>query len=774
MSCEECTLKGPKVKGTGSKNPDIVFVGEAPGRDEIKEGVPFVGMAGKVLRSTLSFVGLNMEQIYLTNVCLCRPPQNRDPSAKEMKACRPRFEQEIKELKPKLVVALGKIPTQSLFPKKTLNHRGVFLESSLGYEGLITYHPAATLYPKGDTLLPFILSDLKKIQRKLTGELPSKKLCGPDTHTVTIDSPEMMEALLERLGELPDKMLVALDWETTGLFPPRDVGYCLGMSWKEGTGVSISTHLVRRYNKQLCKELNRFELTGYNCGMFDSQFNSVLGLPGFTHDGMLLHYLLDERPQKRSLENISCQELDAPPYESEMLAQYKSEKSEMIEKVPEEVIHDYCAMDTDWSLRLTKFLLPQVDKEPGLKWVYENLLIPGAHVLGNIHHTGIWVSREKLTEVTTEHEQRCTQLELYLQHITGNNKFNPRSHPQVHKQLWDELNLEEPEIFGREPRSANDLTLEALIEKYPEQQFVIALRDYRSVYTSYSRYLRGIGNYVDTDGRVRCSFHLDRTETGRLSTTDPALHQIPREGTIRSIFGAPPGYSLIQADYEQIEMRTAALVANDKKLIGLLKSGDDFHSMMASQAFLVPIEEVTKDQRQAAKVVSFGLLYLMSDGGLVAATGLPRNKATEFVRRYKALMPAVQKTIAETKKQVNSQRYVESIFGRRRRFPLITDKNISGLHREAVNFRLGQSPASDITLLSTIRLHGFLAAYYPEARIVLTVHDSILVECPNPLVGEVVEVMRSIMEEVPIAGDVPFPVEVKVGQNWGEGEVVAC
>lgn len=776
MNCEECTLYGTKVWGQGAKDAEVVFVGEAPGREEVKQGRPFVGMAGEVIRGAVKFVGLDDSQMYFTNVCLCRPPQNRDPSALEAASCRPRLEDEIESISPQLVVALGRIPARALFPRKTLSHRGQFLESSLGVEGMITYHPAATLYPKGDTLLPFILSDLKKVYRRITGELPDQVLCNPETHAVKIEDSEHMAELLRRLSELPEGTLVSLDWETTGVKPPRDVGFCLGISWKEGTGVSIPARLVRIYRMELSALLDRFVLTGYNSCMFDYQFNRVLGMPRFNHDAMLLHAVLDERPQQRSLENITGQELDAPPYESEMLTKYNCKKEHMIETLPEDVIHEYCVKDVDWTLRLTKFLLPKAEQQPGIWRAYVALLVPGAHVLGDIHQTGIWVDRHKLEEVTREHEHLCEEKEQSLQEITANEKFNPRSHKQVHAFLWDELGLAEPDIFGRDSRSANDATLEALLEKYPEQKFVKTLQEYRGVYTNYSRYLRGIEHYVDNDGRVRCNIHVDRTETGRLSTTDPALHQIPREGTIRSIFGAPPGYALIQADYEQIEMRVAAVVAGDKKLAGLFQKlkeeGHDFHSYMASQAFLIPIEEVTPQQRQAAKAVSFGLLYLMTDDGLAAATGLPKQKATAFVKRYKGLMPDVQKTIEETKKQVKEQRYVESIFGRRRRFPLITDKNIKGLHREAVNFRLGQSPASDITLDSTIRVHNYLADEFPEARIVLTVHDSILVECPNPLVEEVVEALRSIMEYVAVDTEVPFPVEIKVGQHWGEGELV--
>lgn len=775
--CDQCTLKGPKVLADGNKtNPVVVFVGEAPGFHEVQGGCPFIGPAGKIIRRVVSYVGLTNSQICYTNLCLCRPPENRDPSAAEIKSCWPRLEAELTALKPQIIVALGAIPGRTLFPGKTLgNDSGRIMDSTIGTPGLITYHPAAMLYPKGSVLFPFVVKDLEKVVRYITGKRLSPELSNPETDVVVIDSVGLMQELIARLNKLPDNTLISFDWETTGTIPQRDIGYCLGLSWAPGTGITIPHKFIRPYTKKLSEALRRHRLTGYNAGLFDVKFNRRIGLDvPLYHDAMLMHYALDERPQRRSLENVTNQELDAPAYEAEMLAKYGCSKADMMTEVPDDVIYIYCGKDADWSLRLTKLLEERLLETPKLNIMYRSLLIPGADAFSKIQEHGIWVDRDRLNEVSERYLTEAERLEQELQQSVGREDFNPRSHKQVQEHLWDTLELYEPQLYGRKPRSADAETLEAVIESYPDEEFPQLLKDYRSVYTLYSRYLRGMDEYIHPDGRIRTQYHLDRTETGRLSTTNPALHQTPRDSDIRTIFAAPPGYKLIQADYSQVEMRMAAHCANDSELAQLFQEleaqGADFHTFMASRAFKTPIDEVTKDQRQAAKTVSFGILYRMSVKGLAVRIGTTQKEALGVIQGYEGLMPGVVAWIRRTEGQIRGQGYVESIFGRRRRFPFITDNNIAELKREAVNFPI-QSAASDLTLTKVIELNNIFRKFFPEVGIVLMVHDEIVVECPDPLVDIISPLMKRTMETPPFDTDIPFPVEVNIGSRWGEGEL---
>jgi len=773
MTCKECIGSSNPIKGIGSKSPKVVFVGDYPSSYDQRAGIPFSGKPGQLMQGVLDTLKIPDEDVYFTNIFKCVLEADRPPSASEVKFCMPVLEKEIAKLNPQYIVALGKIPSLRLFPGTSIhNDRGKMMESTLGIPGLITYNPKAVIAYKGDTQLPYIVSDIKKVWRQIIGTAIPEKWTEPETAAFLINTDDEMIDLLDRLESLEDNTMVCLDWETTGLTPWKDTHFCLGISWREGTGVAIDGLLVRKYRKELRTELERFQLTGFNCALFDYQFSKVLDLhPEFTHDAMLLHYMTDERPQQRSQEKLTMLELDAPAYETEMMALHDVQKKDMIEKIPKEEVMVYCAKDVDWALRLTKFLLEQVEGDDGLLYAYTNIVMPAAHVLGDLRRVGIWVNQERLAEVKEQLETEQQESLQSLRNLTKIEDFNPQSHVQVQDYLWDELKLEEPRIFKRKPRSANAETLEHLIEIPEAKEFVTELSAYRKITTYLTRYITNLSIYIDSSGRVHPDIHIDRTETGRLSITKPPLHQIPREGIIRTIFGAPPGYQLLQADYAQLEIRVAAHVGKDETLTELLLSGEDFHTKMASEAFGVPVSMITKEQRQAAKAVSFGLLYLMSEEKLASNTGLPFKKAKEFVKRYKSLMPGVQEAITDIKYKVGKYGEVTSMFGRKRRFPYRTRDNINGLEREAVNFALGQSPGSDITLNATQLLHHMLQEYFPEAKIVLTVHDSILVECPDALVQPVAKLMFYVMEDcLSFKTKVPFPIELKVGRQWGTGE----
>ncbi len=767
MDCIKCTLSGQKTIGRGSDKPKIMFVGEAPGAEEEKQGIPFVGKSGQILESILNYLQLTEEDYYITNVCLCRPPENRTPTKQEIACCLPRLLGEIDAKKPQVIVALGKTPADVLFGTANMrDRRGKILQTLYAdTPGIATYHPAATLYAKGDTLFPYILGDIEKAKQITISGIPSEK--DTDTEVVIINSPSKADYLIDALSNLPEKTDIVFDWETTGLSPQWDTGFCLGLSWKEGTAATLPMEYIRRYREQLAKALNKHNLIGFNAVSFDSMWNEKYGLPHkVDFDPMLWHYLLDERPQKRSLENLTALFLNAPCYETEMMAKYKAKKKSMIELVPSGEIYTYCGKDVDWTLRLyNHFKECGFDSE--LHHLYTNLLHPAAEAFTDIKRHGLWVDLEVLNEVDREMTDRVVGGLAHLWELTGNNDFNPNSHQQVQQFLWDELKLEEPKLYNRKERSADGPTLEWLIENYPDNEFIPALKTYRDTFTLYSRYVRGLTDFIESDNRVRVDYHFDRTETGRLSTTNPAIHTIPREESIRRIFSAPPGHTLIQADYEQVEIRMAAHVAGDRKLTEFLTSGADFHSTMASQAFRVPLGEVTPTQRQAAKGVSFGLLYLMSDKGLIVQTGLPKGEAIEFVKSYKALMPDVQTWIEDTKAAIRTEQFITSPFGRRRRFPLVMHSNLSGLYREGVNFPI-QSGASDLTLSAVVKLNYYFKMYYPEAKVVIMVHDSIVVECPEVIAEDIAGLVKRTMEDVPIETDVPFTADVKIGRRWGE------
>lgn len=768
MPCAECTLNNrPKVTSFSGKTPVIAFIGEAPGEQEVKQGVPFVGTSGTILRSTIANLGIPEDLVYFANVCMCKPPENRTPSAQEISFCLPQLLSELALIQPQYIVALGLTAGKALFSQiKTLKASlGIEYISKIGIPGVVTYHPAALLFPHGDTLLPTFHKDISKAWDKVNNI--TSKYSDIKTEVTIVKTVEQAAEILDILSRAE---LLSYDYETTGVKQHRDTAHCLGVAWEVGKAAVFPHRMIRIFIDEFRKIFSREDLTciAFNAP-FDSGFNARMNLPRrIDEDPMLQHYVLDERPQERNLEKLSSEWCDAPRYESDMLAKYNCTKADMIEKVPEDELYEYCGFDCDYALRLYLTFREKIFREEGLFDAYYKTVIPTARMVSKVAERGLWVNQVTLQEVTEEYRLRVENSLEKLREITEIPDFNPNSHVQTQKMLWDTLEFDEPEIYNRKERSADKETRKALKETFPNQPFVVTLDEYKTAYTMYSRYLRPLPQYIDSDGRIRASYHLDRTETGRLSTTKPALHQIPRESTIRNIFSAPDKHVLIQADYAQIEIRMAAHIANDTKLIELLKTGADFHTMMASAAFGVPLEKVTGEQRQAAKAVSFGLLYLMSEEKLAEGTGLPKKQAKDFVARYKALMPDVWKWIAQIRKRIKDQRYVESIFGRRRRFYLVTQKNLNGLHREGVNMPI-QSSAADLTNHSAIAVDHKLTKYFPEANIVFLWHDAIYVECPENLAQDVGELVYNCMVVPPFKTEVPFAVDLKIGKHLGEG-----
>ncbi len=776
IKCDDCGLfGGPRVLGHGKQRPRIMLIGEAPGAQEARQGRPFVGPAGELIRRVLTSIGVDPRDCYFTNACLCRPEGNRTPAASEVTACNERLLAEIEQVSPEYIVTLGATPARAVFQgfRGLKVNRGKLRETKTGHMGIITYHPAACFYSGGDTLLPFIVRDIEKITRQYTGyESPYPNM--ETTHTVLTTRAAIQDFRNYVLSK-KDPVL-SFDWETTGVNPRRDKGFCLGMTADVGIAAVVPVSVVWD-NRELLNDLfMNCRTIGFNT-IFDALFNRYNGLiDRIDEDVMQMHAQLDERPQERSLENLAMEYCDAPPYESEMLARYRCKKSEMVKKVPSGIVYQYCAMDVDYTLRLWYLFKEELSQSlPKQEKHYRKMIVPALRAFRDISDTGIWVDMPRLRETEEKCRSAITQELGFMRQYIGEDKFNPNSHPQVHAALWDKLLFKEPSLYKRKPRAADKATLNQLLQDYPGHEFLESLSNYRQAYTTWSRYIRAIPAFVEPDGRLRCSWHFDRSETGRLSTTKPPLHQIPRDSDIRSVFAAPPGYKLVQADYEQVEIRMAAHIAGDPKLTALLlqleKEGTDFHTKMASEAFRIPLEQVTPTQRQSAKEVSFGLLYLMGDKKLASGTGLPGKEAVAFVKRYKDLMPGVWECVADIRRQMKENGYVESIFGRRRRFYLLTADNLDDLHREAVNMPI-QSSASDLTLWKVIELESFFKESMISARVVLMVHDSIVVETLDELAEEVADIMRQIMTKPPFKTNVPFPVEVKIGQAWGEGAKV--
>lgn len=766
MTCDTCQYNGcTRVVNDGRVGSPILVVGETPFFTDLENNKPFISRGGRLLRETLNYVGVPQKQCYFTYFCPCQLPEG----ATMPSSCVDQLEQTVRKVNPQCIVIIGADIARKLLPgfKKANEDSGKILPTIFGIPGIATIHPAIILKYKGASNFDTLVNDLTKVWRRVQGL--STKYNSPHTE-VEIATMDTMPSILERINS--EAQIVSYDWETTGLNPRKDRGWCLGLAWKVGHGVGIPVDIVHKFKPELIALFNRQDIAfvAFN-GMFDMKFNKAEGLPErLDHDPMLMHALLDERPQKRSLENLSGLYCDADPYESNLLLKYNCTKNNFLTVAPPEEILAYCCKDVDYTIRLYHVFMELLQQEPKLLKVYRLLIIPAAKTLADIQEQGFVVDMDRLVEIQTQYQKRADELLKEMHQIAGTS-INPNSPKQVATYLWDVLKLQEPNLFGRNSRSVDDATRKALLDAYPDQPFVRALHEFKDLHTLISRYLKPIPNAMESDGRLRTQYHLDRTETGRIAATNFPIHTIPRNADVRGILCVPEGYSLLQADQAQVEMRMAAHLAKDTLFNEkIFKAGVDFHSKMASEAYRVPLKEVKPEQRQAAKGVSFGLLYLMGDKKLADNTGLPPAAAAQFVQDYKAIMPKVMAWIEQTKRAVVVDRYVESLFGRKRRFPLVIKGkhgNVFELQREGVNMPI-QSSASDLTLWHVVKLHNIFKEKYPQAKIVTFVHDSILVECPDSQVTEIGKLMKQVMETPPFKTEVPFKVDIKVGKRWGE------
>lgn len=772
--CDDCTLRGPQpVSGWGNPNqPQVMAIGEAPGKEEDQQSKSFVGQSGQLLRRLVKHYGLNTDSIYYTNVCKCRPMENRTPTAKEIDCCLPDLLREISDINPQFILALGATAGRALFPdfKGVHKSRGHLMQTVCingeTYPGMVSLHPAICLHRGKDQMFMDIATDIRKASWLINGHYDDAEHI---TGTTVVESHGTAKQAIDILKHADT---VAYDWETTGLDPNRDEGFCLSLSHEPQQAIVFPVHWVREYREELSEIFNNEDITivAFNT-IFDAGFNRREGLPPIVdEDPMYIHYMLDERKQQRSLEKLSSDFLMAPPYESQMLAEYETDKKNMIRDVPREVIYEYAGKDADYCLRLYNLLYPELERHPRLLQVYRKILLPSAIFLEKVKRHGILIDQERLYRLSLNLMNDIQTSKDILRDMTDPG-FNPNSHPQVHEVLWDELGLKEPKIPKRKPRSADTASREALMNDLPNNsrgyKFVSTLHEYKLRYHQLSRYIRKLPDFIQEDGRIRPSFHLDRTETGRLSATDPPIQQWPKEDTFRSLVKAAPDYRLIKADYSQVEMRMAALYGRDEKLAEMLRS-DDFHTSMASRAFGVSVDRVTKEMRDAAKAVSFGLLYGMHEKQLAANTGLSPEDAQQFVEDYKALMPGVQRWIKRVKGDVQRKGFVESLFGRRRRFPLITKQNLDDLFREAVNFPI-QSAASDLALIMSRKLQERIDRHGYDAHIIILMHDEVVIEAHKDQIDDLVVLVRETMEDVPFETEglgVPFPIDIDVGSNW--------
>ena len=467
---------------------------------------------------------------------------------------------------------------------------------------------------------------------------------------------------------------------------------------------------------------------------------------GFVFDTALAAYLLDATRGKYELPQLAQDYLHTPP------AQEDDPDAQLAAQA-------VCVQ------RLQRVLSEKLEAE-GMTALLRELELPLCRVLAHMEHDGVPVDRAALEAFSAMLSERIAACERLIYGYSGE-PFNIQSPRQLGVVLFEKLGLP-PVKKTKSGYSTNAEVLEKLRDRHP---IIQAVMDYRMLTKLQSTYAEGLQKEIAPDGRIHTTFQNTVTATGRLSSTEPNLQNIPVRtelgSEIRKMFVPRPGWVLVDADYSQIELRVLAHIADDRAMQEAFRSGEDFHRLTASRVFHVPPEDVTPLMRRQAKAVNFGIVYGISEFSLAQDIGVSRREAKEYIERYLTQYPGVRDYMKNIVETARTQGYVSTLFGRRRMIPEIRSTNFnirSGAERIALNTPV-QGTAADIMKMAMVRVFRALETNGLRARLLLQVHDELIVECPPEEAGRVRAIVADEMEHAATLA-VPLVAEAKSGESW--------
>ena len=595
-----------------------------------------------------------------------------------------------------------------------------------------------------------------------------------------VDTEEKLEKALEVLSAAKE---ISVDTETTSINPVDAELVGIGLAAKEGQAFYVpaalalsSTDLKKLINSPHVKKI------GHNI-KYDMQILSPLPLafsPYF--DTMIASYLLDAGTRQYKLDTLAFNELGYQMQPIEDLIG-KGKNQITMDKVEPEKVSWYCCEDVDMTLRLKSLYEPRLKKER-LEKVFTEIEMPLVDVLAGVELNGIKLDVKMLKRLSGEAEIEIKELEKKIYKLAGE-EFNINSPIQLKKILFEKLKLEP--IENRKVKSGLSTAAGNLEKMLGQHPLIPKILEYRELAKLQSTYLLALPDLVSKKtGRLHTSYNQTIAATGRLSSTDPNLQNIPVRGEgmgskIRNAFVAEKGYKLLSIDYSQIELRIVAHLAQDKKMLDVFKKNEDIHTKTAMEIFGVAEDKVTKDMRRDAKTINFGILYGLSSFGLSSRIGeVSRAEAKEFIQKYFAAYPKVEEYIEQVKLQVNEEGFVRNELGRMRKFPEIRSSQFfirAAAERAAVNFPI-QSLAADVIKVAMINIDREIGVSEHrsvgtdqdrEIKMLLQVHDELVFEVKEDKVQTWAKKLIPLMENA-IKLSVPISVEAKAGDNWGEME----
>ncbi len=492
-------------------------------------------------------------------------------------------------------------------------------------------------------------------------------------------------------------------------------------------------------------------------------------LRGIAYDTMLESYVLDSTGSRHDMDTLALKHLGRRTTHYEEVAGKGARQIPFGQVALDDAV-PYAAEDAEVTLALHRHLWPRLEAEPGLRRVFEDIEMPLVPVLSRMERRGVRVDRDMLARQSEELAGRMAELEREA-HAEAGGPFNLGSPKQIQSILFERMGLP---VVAKTPKgqpSTAESTLQELARDYPLPRIILEHRGLAKLRSTYTEALPERIN--PATGRVHTSYHQAVAATGRLSSTEPNLQNIPvrtPEGRrIRQAFVAETGWRLVAADYSQIELRIMAHLSGDEGLREAFARGEDVHRATAAEVFAVAAEQVTGEQRRKAKAINFGLIYGMSAYGLARQLEIPRDEAQAYVERYFERYPGVRAFMDRTREEARERGYVETVYGRRLYLPEITSRNSQRrqyAERTAINAPM-QGTAADIIKRAMVALDARLAGREDEARMLMQVHDELVFEVRRGAEEALMAEAREVMEA---AGDlaVPLEVEAAAGDNWDE------
>ncbi|MDC9598045.1 DNA polymerase I [Xenorhabdus anantnagensis] len=494
-----------------------------------------------------------------------------------------------------------------------------------------------------------------------------------------------------------------------------------------------------------------------------------IALDGIVFDTMLESYVLNSVGGRHDMDSLADRHLGHKTTTFEEIAG-KGKKQLTFNQISLEEASKYAAEDADVTLRLHQAMYPQLESVPTLKKVFQKIEMPLVPVLSRMERTGVLINAKTLAEHSREITARLDELEKAAHELAGE-EFNLASPKQLQVILFEKMNLPVLKKTPNGAPSTNEEVLEELAENHELPRVILEHRGLAKLKSTYTDKLPQMVNPLTN--RVHTSYHQAVTATGRLSSRDPNLQNIPvrnEEGRrIRQAFIAPEGYRIMAADYSQIELRIMAHLSQDKGLLTAFAQGKDIHRATAAEVFGLPLEQVTSEQRRSAKAINFGLIYGMSAFGLSRQLGIPRGEAQRYMDLYFERYPGVLAYMERTRQQAADHGFVETLEGRRLYLPDIKSRNAmrrKASEREAINAPM-QGTAADIIKLAMIAVDDWIVSEQPNVRMIMQVHDELVFEVHESELETAEQKIRELMEQSMLL-DVPLKVDVGVGDNWDQ------